>query len=68
MEIYCKFQNTIIVLLTSDQKFINICETFQALGRFSENQLDLSFFNPNAFQHLRQKVSHTFQYHLIKIF
>jgi len=38
--------------------FINICETFEALGRFKENTIDLSFFDQEAFQHLRQKVSH----------
>ena len=57
MEIHCKFHNTIIALLPSDQKFINICETFEALGRFKENTIDLSFFDQEAFQHLRQKVS-----------
>jgi len=58
MEIHCRFQNTTIVLLPSDQQFIKICETFETLGRFRENAIDLSFFNHNAFQHLRQKVSH----------
>ena len=54
MEVHCKFQNTIIVLLPSDQRFINICETFEALGRFKENTIDLSFFDQEAFQHLKQ--------------
>ena len=31
--------------------------TFEALGRFKENTIDLSFFDQEAFQHLRQ-VSH----------
>ena len=58
MEVHCKFQNTIIALLSSDKRFINICETFEALGRFKENIIDLSFFDQEAFQHLRQQVSH----------
>ena len=58
MEVHCKFQNTIIALLPRDQRFINICETFEALGRFKENTIDLSFFDQEAFQHLRQQVSH----------
>jgi hypothetical protein len=37
--------------------FINICETFEALGRFKENTIDLSSFDQEAFQRLRQ-VSH----------
>jgi GR25 family glycosyltransferase involved in LPS biosynthesis len=45
MEVHCKFQNTIIALLSSDKRFINICETFEALGRFKENIIDLSFFD-----------------------
>ena len=58
MEIHCKFQDTTNVLVPSDQQFIKICETFEALGRFSENAIDLSFFDQDAFQHLKQKVSH----------
>jgi hypothetical protein len=58
MEVHCKFQNTIIALLPSDQRFINNCETFEALGRFKENTIDLSFFDQEAFQHLRQQVYH----------
>jgi hypothetical protein len=58
MEVHCKFQNAIIALLSSDKRFINICETFEALCRFKENIIDLSFFDQEAFQHLRQQVSH----------
>lgn len=53
-----QISNTIIALLSNDQRFINICETFEALGRFKENTIDLSFFDQEAFQHLRQQVSH----------
>ena len=71
MEVHCKFQNTIIALLASDQRFINICETFEALGRFKENTIDLSSFDQEAFQRLRQ-VSHIIpiplnKYILIKV-
>ena len=42
MEIHCKFQNTTIVSLRNDQKFVKMCETFEALCRFRENIIDLS--------------------------
>ena len=58
MEVHCKFQNTIIALLPSDQRFINIVKRLKPLGRFKENTIDLSFFDQEAFQHLRQQVSH----------
>ena len=34
MELHCQFKNTTIVLLSNDNKFIQLGETFQALPRF----------------------------------
>jgi hypothetical protein len=50
----CLLKDQTIALLASDQRFINICETFEALGRFKENTIDLSSFDQEAFQRLRQ--------------
>ena len=41
--------------------FIQIGETFQALTIFNEYKIDLSTFNDNAFQILRQRVSNNVQ-------
>jgi hypothetical protein len=41
--------------------FIQIGETFQALTIFNEYTIDLSTFNDNAFQILRQRVSNNVQ-------
>jgi hypothetical protein len=41
--------------------FIQIGETFQALTIFNEYTIDLSTFNDNAFQVLRQRVSNNVQ-------
>ena len=57
MELHCQFKNTTIVLFTNDYKFIQIGETFQALTRFSEYKINLSSFDENTFQILRQRVS-----------
>jgi hypothetical protein len=61
MELHCQFKNTTIVLFSNDYKFIQIGETFQALTRFSEYKIDLSSFNENTFQILRQRVSYNVQ-------
>jgi hypothetical protein len=61
MELHCQFKNTTIVLFSNDYKFIQIGETFQALTRFSEYKIDLSSFDENTFQILRQRVSNNAQ-------
>ena len=61
MELHCQFKNTTIVLFSNDYKFIQIGETFQALTRFGEYKIDLSSFDENTFQILRQRVSNNVQ-------
>jgi len=52
MEIHCKFQDTTIVLVPSDQQFIKICETFEALGRFRDRFI---FFRSGCLPTLKTK-------------
>jgi hypothetical protein len=52
---------TTIILFSNDYKFIQIGETFHALTRFGEYKIDLSSFDENTFQILRQRVSNNAQ-------